>query len=192
MTLLPNIISFIILAAYCAFSAASAAALDLTYHPPRTTAMPVSITVTLPTLRCGMQGRPSNECIPGGNVQARGPAEMNIPLRYVCTVHYSYAANDKAGFKVSFSREEKTVAAGIPLIPGVGPAERDKPLTNVPEYGKAPSQSETVRFKGIAYHHGTLQIKDGKGEQELAESGPLLLKEQVGMVMLDTVECRQE
>lgn len=189
MTIMPHIVPIFILIFYCA---ASASALDLTYHPPRTTAMPVSLQVTLPALRCGMQGRPSNECIPGGLIQARGPAELNIPLRYVCAVHYSYAANNKAGFKVSFSREEKAVAAGIPLTPGVGPAERDKPLTNTPEYGKAPAQSETARQKGIAYHHGTMLIKEGKGERDLAESGPLLLKEQAGHVMLETIECRQE
>lgn len=173
-------------------AARDACALDLTYHPPRTTHAPVTLLVTLPSLGCGTQGRQPHECLLGGMLQARSAVQINGPVRYICTIHYSYVNTDKASFNASFGRDEKTAAPDMQLSPGVGAPEKNKDYKAGPEYGKPPLKTEKMRLKGMARQFGSVFLKDGKGELDLKENVPVALNNNGANFMLEGIECSQE
>lgn len=173
-------------------AARGAYAFDLTYQPPRTSHVPVTLLVALPSLACGSQGQRPNKCLLGGLLQAQSAAQINGPVRYICTIHYSYVNTDKATFNLSFSREEKTAAPDMQLSPGVGAPEKNRERTVVPDYGKPPVRTEKMRFKGVARQFGSVFMKDGKGEHDLKENAPVTLSTNGANFMLEGIECSQE
>lgn len=168
-----------------------AGALDLTYHPPQHDPS-ASIQAVQTSLRCGMPGRPSGECQLGGTLLARSASQTAASLPYRCTIQYSSAVTRNFNLSFTNTAEEKTLPGGTPLQPGVGPQEKTGQPLRTPNYQPQPTTTEPSRARGVIHHFGTIPMKDGRGERNLAESLPLMLPEQVTAVRLEGMECTPE
>ncbi len=63
----------------------------------------VFIQVAMPTLTCGKAGAEPNDCVLSGTLRARGPENLNGPLRYYCDIKYSYVAADNENQAIRFN-----------------------------------------------------------------------------------------
>lgn len=174
------------------------AAPDLTWHGPAAGAAAVQreqvgFQALMPSLRCGAAGEPANSCRLSGTLQVRGPEDLNGLQGYLCVVRYSYTAGDRAGFKVSFQREEPLVHTGQPVQPGVAATqEKTRQTKSDLPFGKPVPQEETVRLRGTTHLRGTVMLHNGRAVVQLHEGAPIMLPEQVRQVELDDLACSAE
>lgn len=164
-------------------------ALDLTYHPPQHDPS-ASIQAVQASLRCGIPGRPPGECLLAGTLLARTTSQAAAILPYRCTIHYSAVVARNFNLSFTNTTEEKTLPGGAPLQPGVGPQEKTGHPLRTPDYQHQPATpGEPARTRGIIHHFGTMPMKDGRGERNLAEGPPLMVPEQATAVRFESMEC---
>ncbi len=63
----------------------------------------ISIQVSMPSLVCGKGVLEHDQCILSGTMRLRGPENINGPIRYFCTMRYSYVAAGSENQAIRFN-----------------------------------------------------------------------------------------